>query len=63
MHLRDLIKDSLDVIDVLCHTSTSYANISQEVIYQLEFNQINNYKKGQVNKYVKIFKKQFISFN
>lgn len=49
MHLRDLIKDSLDVVDILCNSSTSYAEIlSQDIIFQIEPEQIIQYRKGQV---------------
>lgn len=48
MHLRDLIKDSLDVVDVLCNTSTSYAEFSRNITNQLEPEQIIQYQRGKV---------------
>ena len=48
MHLRDLIRDSLDVVDVLCNSSTSYAEISHDMSQQLNPEDVVEYRRGQV---------------
>lgn len=47
MLLRDLVRDSLDVIDILCTSSTNYAEFNRQNIHQ-PHNLPSEYQRGQV---------------